>query len=182
MSARRKSGLTINQELFCIEYLIDRNATRAYKTAYTRCKKDNTAATEGSKLLRNPKIKGFMDAELAKLARKSEVTAGRVLEEEGRLAFSDLGQLFEGETTIPPGELPEDIRRALAGIEVTERWDPNAEGMVKTYKYKLWDKGAALNRLHKHLGTYKPEGGDLAGGIEKLADRLGQALERVGAQ
>ena len=32
--------MTDAQKRFCDEYLIDLNATRAYKTAYSRCQKD----------------------------------------------------------------------------------------------------------------------------------------------
>lgn len=46
--------LTPKQKLFADEYLIDLNATRAYKAAYKSCKKDETANVNGSKLLRLP--------------------------------------------------------------------------------------------------------------------------------
>ena len=45
--------LTENQKKFCDEYLIDCNATRAYKAVYKTCKKDETASVCSSKLLRN---------------------------------------------------------------------------------------------------------------------------------
>ena len=44
------------QKRFCDEYLIDLNATRAYKVAYPNCKKDETASAAGSRMLVN-KIK-----------------------------------------------------------------------------------------------------------------------------
>lgn len=53
--------LTPNQKIFADEYLIDLNATRAYKTAYKNIKKDETAAVNGSRLLRNAKVKKYID-------------------------------------------------------------------------------------------------------------------------
>jgi phage terminase small subunit len=41
-------SLTPNQKIFADEYLIDLNATRAYKHAYKNVKKDETAAVNGS--------------------------------------------------------------------------------------------------------------------------------------
>lgn len=48
--------MTDAQKRFCDEYLIDLNATRAYKVAYPNCKKDETASAVGSRMLVN-KIK-----------------------------------------------------------------------------------------------------------------------------
>lgn len=48
--------MTKNQKIFVDEYLIDLNATRAYKKAYPNIKSDETAAVNGSKLLRNTKV------------------------------------------------------------------------------------------------------------------------------
>ena len=45
--------MTDAQKRFCDEYLIDLNATRAYKVAYPNCKKDETARANGSRLLTN---------------------------------------------------------------------------------------------------------------------------------
>lgn len=47
--------MTEKQKIFADEYLIDLNATRAYLVAYPRVKNENTAAVNGSKLLRNTK-------------------------------------------------------------------------------------------------------------------------------
>ena len=40
------AGLTEKQKRFCEEYLIDLNATRAYRAAYPSVKKDATAAAQ----------------------------------------------------------------------------------------------------------------------------------------
>ena len=43
--------MTEKQKLFCDEYLIDLNGTRAYRTVY-KSKTDRTAATRASNLLK----------------------------------------------------------------------------------------------------------------------------------
>ena len=48
--------MTEKQKIFADEYLIDLNATRAYRVAYPSVKKEESAAVNGSKLLRNAKV------------------------------------------------------------------------------------------------------------------------------
>ena len=48
--------MTKKQKIFADEYLIDLNATRAYKVAYPAVKRDETAAQAGSRMLRNVKV------------------------------------------------------------------------------------------------------------------------------
>ena len=49
--------MTEKQKIFADEYLIDLNATRAYKVAYPRVKNDEVAAAAATRLLRNVKVK-----------------------------------------------------------------------------------------------------------------------------
>lgn len=174
-----KSKLTPNQTIFCDEWLVDRNGTRAYRVAYPNIKKDETAKAAASRLLTTVNVKPYIDAKLKLLSDEAGVTVKRVLEEEARLAFSDLRQLYEGETTIAPSELPEDVARALSGIEVIEKTYNTGDGdseTTTTYKYKFWDKGAALNRLGRHLGMYNDK--LEVTGLDRLAKRLNEAHKR----
>ena len=72
--------MTDKQKRFADEYLIDCNATRAYKAAYPSTKRDATAAASGAKLLRNRKVKAYLDEKMgeihsAKIAKAAEVLA-----------------------------------------------------------------------------------------------------------
>lgn len=71
--------LTEKQRIFCIEYLKDLNGTRAYKVAYPHVKNDNTAAAAASRLLRNVKIKSFIDKKLKEIEDKRIAKAEEVL-------------------------------------------------------------------------------------------------------
>ena len=75
---RNANGLTDNQQAFCDEYLIDRNATRAYKAAYPRIKNDNTASTAGTRLLRNVRVSAYIAAQEAALHDASIASATEV--------------------------------------------------------------------------------------------------------
>lgn len=48
--------MTEKQKIFCDEYLVDLNGTRAYKAAYPNVKKDNSAAGRANKLLKDDKL------------------------------------------------------------------------------------------------------------------------------
>lgn len=49
--------MTEKQKIFCDEYLVDLNGTRAYKATYPNVKKDNSAAVRANKLLKNDEIR-----------------------------------------------------------------------------------------------------------------------------
>ena len=54
-------GMTDKQKMFADEYLIDLNATRAYKAVYKNCKRDEVAAAAASRMLRNVKVQKYID-------------------------------------------------------------------------------------------------------------------------
>lgn len=72
--------LTEKQKIFCEEYLIDLNATRAYKAVYKNCKKDESARVNGSKLLTNTNIKAYIDEKLEEIHSKNTADAREVIE------------------------------------------------------------------------------------------------------
>lgn len=73
------SQLTNKQMIFANEYLVDLNATRAYKKAYPNVKKDSVAAQAGSRLLRNVKVKNYIDEQLKKIEDERIADAAEVM-------------------------------------------------------------------------------------------------------
>ncbi len=71
--------LTDKQRVFANEYLVGLNATRAYKKAYSSCKKDETARVNGSKLLTNTNVKEYIDEQLKKTEDESIADAAEVM-------------------------------------------------------------------------------------------------------
>lgn len=72
--------MTEKQKIFADEYLIDLNGTRAYKVAYPNTKKDNTAASAAVRMLRNVKVKSYIDEQLEKMKSERVADAQEVLE------------------------------------------------------------------------------------------------------
>lgn len=71
--------LTDKQIIFANEYLVDLNATRAYKKAYPSVKKDSAARANASKLLTNANIKNYIDEQLKKIEDESIANATEVM-------------------------------------------------------------------------------------------------------
>ena len=70
--------MTEKQKIFCEEYIVDLNATRAYKAAYPNVKNDNTAAAAAARLLRIVNVREYIDTRLeekagALVAKQDEV-------------------------------------------------------------------------------------------------------------
>ncbi len=83
--------MTANQQKFCDEYLIDCNATRAYKVAYPRIKNDAVARANSSRLLTNANIKNYIQEQL------DEMSSAKVASAEEVMKY--LTSVMRGETT-----------------------------------------------------------------------------------
>lgn len=72
--------MTDKQRKFCDEYLIDCNATRAYKAAYPNIKNDHTAESAGHRLLRNVEVRTYIDEQLEKISSEKIADVTEVME------------------------------------------------------------------------------------------------------
>lgn len=73
-----KEELTPKQKMFCLEYLKDFNATRAYREVYWVSQ--NTAKVNGCKLLTNTNIQEFLWSKVEKKVEKAEMWVDYVLD------------------------------------------------------------------------------------------------------
>lgn len=138
--------------MFCREYLVDMNGTKAAERAgYS----EDSAASQASRLLRNDNVAAFLKELIRKRAAAVDLSAERVLAEIMKLAFSDLSQAFNDKGELKSFvDMPEDIRRAIAGVEVDELYEgfgKDREQIGVTKKIKLWDKPKSLEMLARHL-------------------------------
>jgi phage terminase small subunit len=89
-------------------------------------------------------------------AAMAGVTPLKILSELMRIAMVDIGDAFTDDGQLKPlKEMPVDVRRAIAAIDVSEIYEGAGEnrrfvGLLK--KVKFWDKQRALETLAKHLG------------------------------
>lgn len=163
--------MTEKQKIFADEYLIDLNATRAYRVAYPSVKKEEAAAVNGSKLLRNTKVAAYIQERMKERQKRTEITQDRVLEELAAIAFAkatDYAEVKEGQVIIKDtANMDEQQVRAIAGIE---------EGKFGI-KVKLNDKEKALELLGRHLGMFKDK--LEVSGLEEEKRKLGDILDQL---
>jgi len=141
--ARRKGDLTPKQERFCREYLIDQNATQAcIRAGYSK----RTADRIGPELLGKTWVKARITVLAGKQAERLELKADDVLRELLLIAKVDIAKAYDKRgKLLPIHKIPEDVRRAIAGVDV---------GLVGTTKLKFWDKPRSLELLGKHLKLF----------------------------
>lgn len=72
--------MTEKQKRFCDEYLIDCNATRAYKAVYRNVKSDDAARVNASRLLTNANVKNYIDERMEELHNERTADAQEVIE------------------------------------------------------------------------------------------------------
>lgn len=72
--------MTEKQKIFADEYLIDLNATRAYRVAYPSVKKDGVARANASRLLTNANVKKYISEQMEKIHNEKTADAQEVIE------------------------------------------------------------------------------------------------------
>ncbi len=72
--------LTERQKAFCDYYIETLNATESYKRAGYKVKNDSSAAVNANRLLRNAKIKSYIDERLKEIGNERIADAKEVLE------------------------------------------------------------------------------------------------------
>ena len=135
-------------EKFAQEYCVDFNATQAaIRAGYSK----RSARQQASVLLTKPNIAGRVKEIATKDITKVEMNPDRIVRELTFLGTADVSKAFDTEgNLLPIHEIPEDVRRAIAGFELVEERDENGEGTGHmTKKVKFWDKNTSLLGLAK---------------------------------
>ncbi|MBS6644010.1 MAG: terminase small subunit [Clostridiaceae bacterium] len=142
-------ALTPKQKIFADEYLLDLNATRAYKVAYPKIKNTETAAAAGARLLRNVKVMEYVQKRMDERAQRTEITQDMVLQELAKIGFADITDFVTIEGSFvrvkPTDQMPRDKLGAIGGIK------EGANGI----EIKLNDKEKALELIGRHLGMFR---------------------------
>jgi phage terminase small subunit len=86
--AGKPSKLNDRQIKFIDEYLIDRNGTQAaIRAGYA----EKGADVQAIRMLGNARVKEKIDQRVRKMSKRADITAQRVIEELGEIAFSNMG-------------------------------------------------------------------------------------------
>lgn len=151
----KKQELTIQQKLFCEEYLVDFNATQAaIRANYS----EKTAYSQGNRLLKHVEARKYINKILEERSKTVMVSAEFVVRELLKVATADLSEAFDENGKLKPiHEIPKNVRMAIASIETDEIFDGFGEDRHKigeTKKIKFWNKMQSLDLLGKHLKMF----------------------------
>lgn len=178
--------LTEKQKIFVNEYLVDLNATRAYKVAYPNVKKDDTAAVNGNRLLRNAKVKEYLNERMKEREKRTEITQDKVLEELAAIAFSNgskYAKVIEETVYDENGEVLLDsdgniVKQKVVDLILTDELSETDKKAIASIKrgrngieISTCDKVRALELLGKHLGMFK-EKVEVSGNINNPYEEL----------
>lgn len=175
-------GLTPLQRRFVDEYLIDLNATAAYKRAgYKGAEKGKRIDARASEILRNPRVQAAIAKKQAREREKYAITRERILHELALIAFSDLGDVAEWGTQpdggnylrLRPSSALGDLRRTIRSVKHTRKTGKTDEDSLEIQRE---DKLKALELLSRHLGLLGREGPE---GDSSPLERLVQSIEAL---
>ena len=136
--------LTPKQERFCLEYVVDLNATQAaIRAGYS----PKTARFIGAENLTKPNIAARIAELQQKTARKLEITAEAIANELALLAFSNMEDYAK-----VGGDLSKLTREQLAAIQEAVFEELEDGKVVRRTKIKLAGKRESLETLGRYLG------------------------------
>lgn len=146
--------LSIQQERFCKEYLIDLNGTQAaIRAGYSK----KAASAQASHLLSSDKVQNFLSELRKKIEGRIEITIDKVMQELAKIGFANHEEFLDTEKeNINLKDVPRDKMAAVSSITV-ESVTTRGGDTYTTKKIKLWDKVAALEKLGRHLGGFKED-------------------------
>lgn len=149
-----KHGLTDQQIRFCEAYMLEWNATKAYRQAYPKVKNENSAATSASKLLRNPKIEAHINELRHCLEKVAGISALKVLLELKKMAFTDLSDLFDEDGALKSlSGMTRTQKGIIREIKIKTTLLEGGEHMKET-TIKAYGKVQAIAEINKMLGYY----------------------------
>lgn len=143
MAQKKEQQMTAKQRLFALEYLIDFNGKQAaIRAGYS----PRTAEVQACRLLRNAKVKAFIEANKRERTENIEVSVENILRELLIMGHYDPADFCE-KCTCPAdiAKLPEHVRRAIAGWS----WDKQGNFVLKFH-----DKKSVLELLGKYKSMW----------------------------
>jgi len=153
----RGGTLSVKQELFCLEYLKDLNASAAARRAGY---KPNNVAVTSSELLMKPYIQDRIQHLNFSRFNQAEQEGVNVIKELALLAFSDIKNYMDiadgGAISIKTfDEMPGKSSRAIASLKEKKTIRESKGGdesmlVDSVLEIRFWDKNRALENLGKH--------------------------------
>jgi phage terminase small subunit len=174
-------------EAFCVAYVGE-----ARRSAFAASKIAGLTPSAGHNMVHRPEVQARIRELTGHMLSSADISAQRVLRQLGRIAFSDVRELYAEDGALRhPHDWPDDAAAAVMQVTTETRFEPGPPQMdlttgrmrrgrqaVVVSKAKVSDRVAALSILAKHFKLVNDgEGVDALAGA--LADRLKAARARV---
>ena len=156
MAKKDTQTLTLRQQRFVDEYIIDLNGKQAAIRAGYSAK---TAEQQASVLLGYPKVAASLLQAQADRAKRTRIKADQVLSELARIGFADIRRVVTWRT-IPQEEGSEAAGTVVTLVDSDQVDDDAAQAIAEVrqtaggIRLKMHDKLRALELLGKHLGMF----------------------------
>lgn len=167
---KRKAGehLTVFEQKFVNEYLVDPSGTRAYRRARGGKLSFADARSESIKMLAKPHIRAELASAMLAVGRYAKLKAAKVVQGLVKVALADPLDFIDRETgnLLPLEKVPPRSRLAIKKIKCKqisrklEKFTDDAgdeqvaEVTTEMVEIELSDRVAALDKLMKHTGQY----------------------------
>ena len=108
-----------------------------------------SAASQGSRLLKNVNVAQQIDRRRTEIIASLELSTERTIKEVSRLAFCDPRKIVDEKGRLKLlHEIDDDTAAAISSVEVDK------DGGIK---YKFWDKNSAIEKAAKIQGLYQKD-------------------------
>jgi len=168
--------LTLKQEAFCKEYIIDLNATKAaIRAGYS----PKTAKDIGCENLAKPYLSAYITDLFDKRSEKLEISADYVLQRLKEIDDLDVLDIMLNDLTgfKKLSEWPKEWRTSLSGVDIMQMGgEDNIEAVIKKIKWP--DKVKNLEMIGRHVSVkawdkeVEKSSDSLADSVNKLIDRM----------
>lgn len=151
---RKQDGLTDKDRLFCSEYAIDFNQTRAAKVVGAKA---SNAQTTGARYLKRREIQQEIKRIVQRKLQAREVRLADVLERLRCMAFRDVLDLCDPDGYIRLerlDHLPAEIRYCIEGLKIKHQLDREGNIVGQTIEVKLASSREALDMFMRYFGAY----------------------------
>lgn len=178
-----KDSLNARQLAFCREFCVDLNASAAARRAGYA---ERTAGRHAADLMQDSRIQAEIQRLTAAKVARASMEADEVVEQLANIIRADISDVLtwgmsevedsEGlPVTLPNGEailrphisiidssrLSRAVTGAIAEVSMTDKG---------TFKVKMHDKGAAIEKLMRHLGMFEQDNKQVADGLAQLIE------------
>lgn len=142
--SKEQIALTDKMQMFVSEYVLDFNPVRAAKEAGYK-----NSSMAGARLLKDRRVQRVINRLVKPMLDEARLNQKEIYNQLARFTFYNIAQYYdeEGNLTLSPSELPEEIQQCITSIQSDHRYDKEGNIISTKMKISLVDKVASLRMV-----------------------------------